>query len=219
MTARAWPSREEWQANAEYSVRTFCTPTERLAHVNPDAVWSTLAEDVEFEELATEAAKAARPLLTEEIARLRQAFPDRPAAGRARSLWVIELEGQRYDDACNLGALEEMRRNIQRAARNGNWGEIAWEVGRLFDHYRPAITMGQALCDAVLRMRALTATARRRHDEAADAVVEAAVAAEIARRATDEAWAQQLERRASIDSPRVIRVGAQTSPSKGDQVT
>jgi hypothetical protein len=219
MTSRAWPSRAEWQANAEQAVRTFCTPSERLERINPNAVWSMLGEDIEFEELATAAAKAVRPLLTREIDRLRAALPDRPAAGRPRVAWFVELDDQRYEDACNLGALEEMRRNLQRAARDGNWGEIAWEVGRLFDHYQPAISLGPTLCSAIERMRALSASAEARHDQAARDAVDAAVSAEIARRATDEAWQQELERRASIDSPRVIRVGAQTSPSKGDQVT
>ena len=219
MTGRAWPSREEWQASAEKAVRTFCTPSERLARINPGARWSTLDEDIEFEELATKAAKDVRPLLTQEIGRLRQTLPDRPAAGRPRMAWFIELEGQRYEDACTLGDLEEMRRDIQRAVRDSNWGTAAWEVGRLFDHYHPAITMSLALCNAVQRMRALSAAAQERHDQAAREAVDAAVAAEVARRATEEAWQKELERRADIDSPRVILVGAQTSPSKGDQVT
>ncbi|MFD9721042.1 hypothetical protein [Streptomyces sp. NPDC059076] len=219
MTARAWPSREEWQANAGYAVRTLCTPAERLQRINPDAVWSTPAEGLKFKALAIDIAKAVRPLLTREIDRLRDSLPDRPAAGRARIAWFVALEGERDEMACALSTFEEMRRDFQRAVRKGNWGTIYREAGRLHDHYQAAIPLGPVLAADIGRMRVISAAAQARHDQAAREVVEAAVAAEIARRATDEAWQAELERRADIDSPRVIRVGRQTSPSKGDRVT
>lgn len=217
MSARVWPSREEWQAKAEYAVRTLCTKYERLDRAQPDTVWSSLAEDQEFEDLASPAAAEFRALLTAEINRLRSLLPDRPKEGRARNAWFVALEGQAYEDACNLGALEEMRRDVQRSRRKEHWGVVCWELGRVRDHY-DAITLPSHLIQAHNRMLELQAAAEKRREEAADAIQQAAIEREVARRATDEAWAQELERRADIDHPRVIRVG-QTSPSKGDRVT
>ena len=206
MTARAWPSREEWQAKAEYAARTSCTKYERLERLQPNTTWSSLAEDQEFEELAAPAAVQIRALLTPEIERLRSLFPDRPDKTRARGLWFVALEGQAYEDACNLGALEEMRRDVERARRAKHWGSVCWELGRIRNHYT-AITLPDGLLKAHDRMLELQAAAEKRRDAAADAAEQAAVDREVARRATDEAWAKELERRAAIDHPRVIRVG------------
>ncbi|MFF9287468.1 hypothetical protein [Streptomyces griseosporeus] len=217
MTARAWPSREEWQAKAEYAVRTACTKYERLDRAQPDTVWFSLAEEQEFEDLAAPAATEFRALLTAEINRLRSLLPDRPKKGRPRNAWFVVQEGQAYEDACNLGALEEMRRDVQRARRDGQWGVIHWQLGRVRKNYAQ-IALPAHLLRAHDRMAELQAAAEKRRNEAADAVEQAAIAREVARRATDEAWAQELERRAAIDNPRVIRVG-QTPPTEGDQVT
>jgi hypothetical protein len=217
VTAHAWPSREEWQAKAAYAVRTACTKYERLDRAQPNAVWFSLAESQEFEDLAAPAATEFRALLTAEINRLRALLPDRPKEGRARNAWFIALEGQAYEDACNLGSLEEMRRDVQRARRDGHWGVICWELGRVREHYTQ-ITLPAHLVQAHDRMVELQKAAEKRRSEAADAVEQAAIAREVARRATDEAWAQELERRAAIDHPRVIRVG-QTPPIEGDRVT
>lgn len=211
MSAYAWPSREEWAAKAEYAVRTFCTPDERLEQALPGANWMTLSQEEEMETLATAAAKSVRPLLTAEIARLRLLLPDRPARTHARGLWFVELEGERYEAACNLGALEEMRRSIARAVRQENWVMIAWETGRLCDHY-PAVTPPTEVAEAVGRMRAIDGEVRARRTAKAAEFTDAAVAAEIERRASDAGWEQELERRARIDGARngvtIHRIGA-----------
>ncbi len=209
MTAYVWPSREEWAAKAEYSVRTRCTPHERLQQALPNADWSTLAMDVEMEELATLAAKAARPLLTAEIARLQALLPERSPKSRARGVWFCGLEDQRYEDACNLAGLEGIRRLTARAVRNGHWHEVAWELGRVYDHY-PAVTLPTEAAAAVLRMRAIGEEIDARRDAAANRLVDEAVAAEVAKRATDEGWAKELERRARIERLLVTvhRIGA-----------
>lgn len=217
MTARAWPSREEWQAKAEYAVRTACTMYERLDRAQPGTVWSSLSEDQEFEDLAAPAARQIRALLTAEIARLRAMFPERPNTARAIGLWFAALEGQAYEDACNLGALEEMRRDVESSRRKRHWGPVCWELGRIRNHYA-AIQLPEDLLKAHDRMLELQELAAARRKAAAEAIEQSAVDREVARRATDEAWAQELERRAAIDQPRVIRVG-QTPPIEGDQVT
>ncbi|MFB7359637.1 hypothetical protein [Streptomyces gardneri] len=218
MTARAWPSREEWQAKAEYAVRTGQTLYERLDRLQPDTNWWSLGEETELEELASTAAPEMRRLLTAEINRLRELMPERPAPGRKRAAWFVALEGEAYDNACNLGALEEMRTDVQRARQKHAWGGIVWHLGRIRSHY-PAVTLPEQLLTAHDRMTELTASADERRKQAAIAAEQAAVDKEIARRATDKAWAKELERRATIDHPRIIRVGQQTAPSKDDQMT
>lgn len=217
MTARAWSSREEWQAQAEHAVRTSCTKFERLERQQPNTNWFFLAEEQEFEELAGPAAAELRVLLTAEIDRLRALLPDRPTKGRARNAWFVTLEGQAYEDACNLGALEEMRRNVQRARREGHWAHVSWELSRVRQHYTQ-ITLPDHVLRAHDRLLLLQSAAEKRHEEAADAAENAAIEREVARRATDEAWAKELERRAAVDHPRVIRVGG-TPPTEGDRVT
>ena len=217
MSAYVWPSREEWQAKAEYAVRTSCTMYERLDRLQPDTCWTSLGEDIELEELAPGVARQVRPLLTAEIRRLSAALPDRPKEGKQRSVWFVALEDQAYEDACNLGSLEQIRRELQRAARTSAWGAICWHVGRIRKSYA-AIVLPDGVLQAHDRMEALFDSSDARRTAAAKAAEQSAVDAEIARRATDQAWQQELQRRADIDSPRVIRVGWQTSPSKGDQV-
>lgn len=209
MTGRAWPSREEWQAKAEYAVRTFCTRYERLDRAQPDTVWFSLAEDIEFEELAVPAAAELRRLLTTEINRLRAKLPGRPAKSRALSAWFVELEGQAYEDACSLGALEGMRTDVQRARRNQLWTAVAWHLRRVRKHYTQ-IVLPDSLASACDRMVELMDVATARRAEAARAVEQSAIAKEVARRATDEAWQQEIERRANIDSPRVVRAEGQS---------
>lgn len=209
MSAYAWPSREEWAARAEYSVRTACLPHERLERAFPGTHWPTLAEDTEMEELARAAVKTVRPLLTAEITRLKGLLPDRPPKGRARADWFIGLEGKLWKDACNLAGVEGIRATIARAVRDEHRGTITSELMRVHDNY-PDMILPADVVATVDRLRAIGFAINRRRDEMADRLVNEAVAAEVAKRATDEEWAKELERRARIDSPRVTvhRIGA-----------
>lgn len=204
MSEHQWPSRAEWQAKAEYAVRTSCTMYERLDRLQPGTVWSSLGEDIEMEELAKPAAAQLRRLLTAEIGRLRAKLPDRPTNSRLRAAWFVALEGERYEDACNLGSLEQMRAALQKEVRNGAWGGVAWQLGRVRQHYR-AIQLPDDVLAAHDRMQELSGSAQERRRVAAQAAEDAAVAREVARRATDEAWEKELERRVRVESPRVIR--------------
>lgn len=198
MTAPAWPSRAEWRAKAEYAVRTACARWERL---EKGAVWSTLAKDIEVEESGRAVAAALRPLLTAEIGRLREQFPDRPSLGSARALWLLDLPEERYAGATNLAALEGMRTEIGRAAKEGRWGHVGWQLGRIRRHY-PAIALDAALLAAETRMTAIAAAADERRDKAAQDAEDAAVAAEVAKRATDAGWERELRRRQRIEDAR-----------------
>lgn len=205
MSAYPWLSREEWAAKAEYSVRTFCTPDERLEQAFPGAHWPTLAEDTEMEELATSAAKTVRPLLTAEIQRLKGLLPDRPPKSRARADWFCGLEGKPWKDACNLAGVEGIRASLARAVRDEHWGTITWELGRLYDNY-PDITLPPDVVAAVDRLRAIGLAVNARRTKEADRLVEEAVAAEVAKRATDEGWAKELGRRARIDDGPLVAI-------------
>lgn len=197
-----WPSREEWQAKAEQSVRTRITMYERLP---AGETYLTAAEEAEAAELAQTAAREARPLLTAEIRRLRDELPDRPNAGRVRINWFLNLDEERYTAACNLAAVEEIRTRTARAAKAGDWGEVQWQLGRIRKSY-PAVVSTEALNAALDRLDELCAARDERRTAFARALEDAAVALEVARRATDEAWARELEWRAGVDAPRVIRI-------------
>jgi hypothetical protein len=217
MSARVWPSREEWQAKAEYAVRTSCTMYERLDRVQGHTDWSTLAEDQEAEDLAFAAAGTLRSLLTAEIDELRQLLPDRPKTAHQRGKWAVALGEEAYETAINLGALEQIRTELHRARAAKNWREIAWQLGRVRHSYS-AIQLPARLIEADDRLQVIFDRMDTRRRKAAEEVEQAAVDREIARRATDQAWAEEMERRAAIDHPRVIRVG-QTPPIEGERVT
>jgi len=198
-----WPTREEWQAKAEYHIRTVCTRWERLP---ADARFITDAEEVEARAWATDAAKRLRPALTAEINRLRALVPDRPAKTRERAAWFYDLPEDRYKVATDLAALEDMRRTVARAAREDGWGHIAFTLGRLYRHYA-RVMLDAGLDDVCEQLNARVVAVEARRDADARRLEDEAIAREVARRATDEAWAKELERRARVEQPRVIRVG------------
>ena len=199
---RAWPSRAEWAAKAEYAARTFCTRWERLPK---DARFITDAEETEARELGCTAGKTLRPLLTAEIDRLRALLPDRPEKSRERAAWLYDLPEGRYKLACDLAALEDMRRTVARAVREDGWGHVRWTLGRLRRHY-PVMLAG-GLDVALDRLEAIGTAVQARRDAEAQRLEDEAVAREVARRVTDEAWVQELEWRAQVESPRVVRYG------------
>ncbi|MEW2302014.1 hypothetical protein AB0958_18910 [Streptomyces sp. NPDC006655] len=204
MTERQWPTREEWQAKAEYSVRTLCTRWERLPH---DARFITAEEEAEALAWALEAAKRLRPPLTAEINRLRVLVPDRPAAGRARVRWWLDLSEEKERVANDLSALEDIRRTVARAAREKAWDTVGGQLGRLYRHQRRIMLDGglDELCER-LNARAVEVAARR--DAEAVRLEQKAIEREVARRATDEAWEKELEWRARVEQPRVTRISS-----------
>lgn len=202
MSTRRWPTRAEWQANAERAVRTFCSMYERLP--KGDA-YLTIAEESEAADCAAAAVRLARPLLAVAIRDLRAELPDRPNAGRARINWFNGLDEDRYTAACNLAGLEEVRAGASKAAKVGRWGEVQWQLGRVRESY-PQITVPAELAAVLDRLDGLVAVVAERRRTFAQALEDEAVVLEVARRATDEAWAAELERRAAVEVPRVIRV-------------
>lgn len=166
MAQRTWPTREEWAAKAEYSVRTACYLSQRVSS-NPTA-WITDAELAEARQLAEKVIRATRTALTK--------------AGRADQRTAINAAGRRarseYADVDTLAAM---------------WGRI----GATALSVQAAPGIGDRLADIAARM----VSAR---DKAAEQDLAAAIERAIARRNTDEGWAQELERRASIKAGPVI---------------
>jgi hypothetical protein len=136
MSTREWPSREQWQADAEKSVRQACYPRERVS--DQVANWADTDERAQLAHVARQA---------------------RLGAGRVARL--IEQDGTRLDD-------------IQREL---------YDVHRLLRFWEPV---------------------QERAGVAADQAVEEAVAAEIERRKTDEAWERQLRWRDQVDGEWVL---------------
>lgn len=194
MTRRVWPTREEWEADAERATRH-----ERFAHerLPAGAVFATPEETAESERLLAGLdllAPDVRRALTARITELRGRFPDRPAGGRDRIAWFVDLEGDAYTDAGTLAELERARRDL--AA-----GRLS-VVNVLLAH--PTLVDEARWMPARQRLAELHDQGQARRDRAAAQAEQAAVDAEIERRRTDKAWRQQLERRASIDGPTVL---------------
>lgn len=201
---RQWPTREEWQAKAEYSVRTLCTRWERI----PEGTrFITDAEEAEAIVWAVDAAKRVRPALTAEINRLRALVPDRPEKSRERTAWLCNLPEGRWEVATNLSALEEMRRTVARAARENDWGHIAFTLGRLHRGYA-RIMLDTGLDDVYERLASLAVAVDARREAEARRLEDEAIAREVALRATDEGWQKELEWRARVERPLITRTPA-----------
>jgi hypothetical protein len=195
---RIWPTREEWAAKAEYSVRTRCTARERLPK---DAVFITDAEAVRARELAATAAKLIRPMLTAEIDRLTALVPPKPKGRRTseHNAWFLALPDEHHGNACNLAGLIDMRKQFAKDGREGGWGNIAWELSRIDKHY-PAIPLRDGLLDAYTELAEIHDAVAERTDAEAKRLEDEAVARAVAVRSSDVGWAKELKRRAEIDA-------------------
>ncbi|MFD5881036.1 hypothetical protein [Streptomyces yangpuensis] len=203
MPERQWPSREEWQARAEYAVRTWCPAADRLPE---DAVFSTPAEDAEALALIGVAAAGARSVATAAIGVLRERLPGRPSVGRARIAWFLDLDAETEVLASELAQLESARTRLARAVRTGHQGMALEELRHITDS--PTVEVPAEVAAAVARLGELGAVAAARRARAADEAQQKAIAAEIDRRRTDEAWALELERRRRAEAgPVIVRYG------------
>lgn len=136
MTAREWPTREQWQDDAEKSVRQACYPHQRVSDQVAD--W---ADTDEREQLAHVARQA--------------------RLGASRVARLLERDGVR---------LADVERELT-------------DVHRLLRFWKPV---------------------QERAAAAANQAVEDAVAAEVERRQTDEAWERQLRWRDQVDGDWVL---------------
>lgn len=193
-----WPSREEWQANAEAAARQSCLAVERV----PNGVEHYLTGDelVERDRLRVDLAKATRPLLTAEINRLRALIPDCPSRTGDRVQWLIALEvsdPERAEAVQDLHRLEVERRTLTRYLRDGTEPEFGGGCPFM------GLTAEQVADPRQLgRLRELDELHRHRLADAATGAEQAAVDREVARRQTDEAWESQLRYRRRVDQAR-----------------
>ncbi|MER7213165.1 hypothetical protein ABT340_39395 [Streptosporangium sp. NPDC000239] len=206
---RVWPSREEWVAAAERSVRTACLPLERV----PEGAehYLTADEVAEMNRLNVQLAQAARPILTAEIARFAEELPKPAPTARTRradfSVWLNALDGTQMRMSSRMFTLRHARTDIGRQAKadptaltTWHWSPLTYTV--LSDVVRDLLDH----LDGWQLLYGLDAKYQRYRWDAAREAEEAAVAKAIKVRSSDEGWARELERRARIDDGPAVRV-------------
>jgi hypothetical protein len=176
LTTRIWPTREEWAAKAEYSVRTVCYTSQRVSRFPMD--WLTEEQFLDARRLVEAIVKATR----REINRAVRETPDNR-----------EVLGYRLQLNAAARGAKALYLEVNKLAQD--WSRIATVAGH----------MGAAPEEAA-KLSELCAEMLKRRDTAAQADLDAAIEREIAKRNSDEGWAAELERRASIEAgPRVTR--------------
>jgi hypothetical protein len=201
MAQRTWPTREEWTAQAEYSVRTACLPNERVS-TNP-ADWLTADELDQARTLIPVIVKAARAGLNRAVKAARTELGDIPTNDYYD--WYENLTDRQKPLATRIGELSSARRRLNSEAKRAldEYATvdnllIAWgRIGGAAVHADAA----QVETD---RLNALQHALVDRCNTAAEKALRDAIERTIARRNTDDGWAAELERRAGIDAgPRV----------------
>lgn len=201
-----WPSRQEWAAAAEHSVKTACFPLERV----PDGAEHYLTPDelAEMRSLHVELSKAARPVLSGEIARLQAVLPT-PAPQKVADYcaWLDTLTPEQANTAALLALLKHVRRDVGQVA-NGRRDPLVRREPLAFTVLaRPVVGLLSGL-DGWQRLAELDAAWQAARLRAADEALAQAIEDEVAKRNSDEGWAKELERRARIDGGPLITSGS-----------
>lgn len=194
-----WPSREEWAAAAEHSVRTACYPLERVPEGAEN--YLTSGEVAEMDRLYVELSTSARAPLTAEIKRLQSLLPWPPPPKPAeRSAWFYALNEQQQRDWQKIQELRNARLDIGRRANGQTYRLITWLRSPLdYSVLSPVAAPFVPDQDELGRLADLEAKYASLRQSAADDALAAAIAREVAQRNSDEGWAKELERRARID--------------------
>ncbi len=197
----SWPSRAQWQADAADWARTSVLPTERVS-ADVDA-WLSAAEREELLALATRLTRAVRATLGREVRALGADYRDEPTGTLERLTWADNLAADRAPGYGRLTAARSDRSTLHRTLRETT---TATTVGRLLMHGQmlARITTRHAPGTDADRISAIIDAVRERRDTAATQAVQADVDAEVARRATDEAWLREQRRRERIEQGPVI---------------
>lgn len=210
----AWPSREEWAAAAEHSVRTACYPLERV----PEGAehYLTADEVAEMDRLYVELSKSVRAPLTAEIKRLQGLLPWPPPAKPAeRSAWFYTLDEQQQGAWQKLQELRHARLEIGRRANGQTYKLITWLRSPLdYSVLSPIAAPFVPDQEALGRLAALEAKYASLRQQAADDAEAAAITRTIAERNSDDGWAKELERRARLDGNHVITPGPQDAKER-----
>jgi hypothetical protein len=180
MAQYPWPTRDEWAAKAEYSVRTSCYLSQRVSDFPSE--WLTFDQLMEARRLVAAIVKTARTAINRE-ARAAKANDDEERLRIVLGARAQLNDGNKYSLA--------LYREADRLAQA--WTNIAGA----------AHTAGTGGPEAD-RLNSLAVEMLSNRNAAAKADLEAAIAREIAKRNSDEGWAAELERRARIDAGPVI---------------
>ncbi len=157
----SWPTREEWQAEAERAERTSRHAAERVP--SDPADWLIREELAEARALAAKVVRQARAALT-------------TAGNAAHRPTLNEYGREAADPDAGVTALTCAWRSILRIADE----------------------QGQLSTPETARLRQVYEELTTSHREGAQAAEDQAVRAAVAYRATDEAWAEELRRRARV---------------------
>lgn len=192
MTGSPWPTREQWAAAAEHAVRTACYAIERV----PEGAEHYLTGDefAERDRLYVALSTAVRRPLTAEIKRLSSLLPSPPPDHPlVRNSWYRNLLPQQQAIWQQIGALRTARLDIGRRAKGQPYGLMHYSV------LSPEVGPFVADAEGLDRLAALEAKYLRLRKQAAQEALDAAIAAAVAERNSDEGWAKELRRRARID--------------------
>ncbi|MEV7013342.1 hypothetical protein [Streptosporangium sp. NPDC051022] len=203
---RVWPSREEWAAAAERSVRTACLPLERV----PEGAehYLTADEVAEMDRLYVSLSASVRAPLTAEIKRLQEQLPwPPPAKPLDRSRWHDALTAEQQAAWQRFCELRNARLDVGRRAKGQTdqligWARFPLEHSVLSANVAPLVPDTEALG----RLAELEAKYIRLREQAAQDALDAVIARTVAERNSDEGWARELERRARIDNGPVVHV-------------
>ncbi|MDF3141507.1 MULTISPECIES: hypothetical protein [unclassified Streptomyces] len=167
--------RDEWAAEAEHYVRTQCHTQDRVS--NDPADWLTRAELEEAGAIAGQLVKASRRALNAAA---------RGYGGRTLPTW---LRHARFNVSGAVRELTEAERE-----RDMNGQAYAWHRLQRYaeEHAGDVTAAGRA------RLAELVAKMRDARDAAAEDALRVDVAREVARRNSDEGWAQELKRRERV---------------------
>lgn len=200
---RTWPTREEWAAAAEHSIRTACMPLERVPE-GAEHYLSTV-EFAEMNDLYVALSTAVRAPLTAEIKRLHSLLPPIPAKPLERAHWYDGLTSEQQVAWQALQDLRNARLEIGRRAKGQTYKLIGWYRSPLDSSVlSPDVAPLVADQDGLARLAELEAKYIRLREQAAQVIEAAAIAKAIEVRNSDEGWAKELERRQWIDGDPVI---------------
>lgn len=199
-----WPTRDEWAAQAEYSVRTSCYLHER---VSPNPLhWITAEELAETRTLIAEILPIARRGLNRAIRPLLAEFADQPKSGGFYD-WYDTLTPERFARFEEYQSLRSHRTHLNASARESahDWNDVQ-HLAVLWSRIRSAADKVGAAPELVQRLGEISAKMVAARDAAAEADLANSVAKRIAERNSDAGWAKELKRRAEIDAGGYVTV-------------
>jgi hypothetical protein len=179
---RVWPTREEWAAKAEQYVRTTCYTSQRVSRFPLD--WLTSDQLIEARRLVAEIVKVTRREINRVVRTTEDGDEQQVALNCRTQLNAANKTATAlYKEADSLGQA---------------WARICTS----------ADVMGVA-SEQADQLAAIGTEMLQKRDDAAKAELDAAIEREKVKRASDEGWQQELERRASIEAgPTITRHAA-----------